>query len=142
MEKVFGVQCQALAEGGIDFFLLETFASLQQLIAAVRAARATALPVCASMAFLEGGRSGDGTSVEAFCAAMEKSDVDMLGANCGAGPLELLKVVKRLAGLTRSRLRPMPTVVSPNIMMAATSTGPHLITLPPWPGKWLRLVST
>jgi homocysteine S-methyltransferase len=100
MEEVFGVQCRALAGGGIDFFLLETFASLSQVQAAVRAARSTGLPVCASMAFLEGGRSGDGTSVEVFCAAMDRAGADMLGANCGAGPLELLKVVRRLSGLT------------------------------------------
>ena len=100
MEEVFAIQCSALAEEGVDFFLLETFASLQQISAAVRAARATGLPVCASMAFLEGGRSADGTSVEVFCAAMERAGADMLGANCGAGPLELLKVVRRLSGLT------------------------------------------
>ncbi|MBK5276416.1 MAG: bifunctional homocysteine S-methyltransferase/methylenetetrahydrofolate reductase [Desulfuromonadales bacterium] len=100
MTDVFREQCLALAEAGIDFFLLETFASLVQLSAAVRAARETGLPVCASMAFLEGGRSGDGTSVETFCAAMEQAGADMLGANCGAGPLELVKVVRRMAGLT------------------------------------------
>lgn len=100
MEAVFREQCQALAAAGIDFILLETFAALPQLEAAVRAARETGLPVCASMAFLEGGRSGDGTSVESFCQAMERAGVDMLGANCGAGPLELVKVIGRLAGLT------------------------------------------
>jgi len=100
MEAVFREQCQALAAGGVDFFLLETFAVLPQLVAAVRAARETGLPVCASMAFLEGGRSSDGTSVEAYCQAMEQAGADMLGANCGAGPLELVKVVRRLAGLT------------------------------------------
>lgn len=100
MEEHFRAQCAALAEGGVDLLLLETFASLEQLVAAVRAARETGLPVCASMAFLEGGRSGDGTTVEAFCAAVEAAGADMLGANCGAGPLELVKVVRRLASLT------------------------------------------
>lgn len=100
MTALFRTQCQALAEGGVDLFLLETFASLEQLRAAVAAAREFGLPVCASMAFLEGGRSGDGTTVEAFCAAMEAAGADMLGANCGAGPLELVRVVARLAALT------------------------------------------
>ncbi|WP_240732075.1 homocysteine S-methyltransferase family protein [Geobacter sp. FeAm09] len=40
---------------GVDLLLLETFGSLEQLVAAVRAARETGLPVCASMAFMEGG---------------------------------------------------------------------------------------
>ncbi|MFA7405667.1 MAG: bifunctional homocysteine S-methyltransferase/methylenetetrahydrofolate reductase [Pelobacteraceae bacterium] len=100
MEDVFRLQCRALAEGGVDFLLLETFSSLQQLKLSVKVARETGLPVSASLAFLEGGRSGDGTSVESFCQAMEIAGADIIGANCGAGPLELLKVIKRMATLT------------------------------------------
>lgn len=100
MEAVFRVQCTALTEGGVDLLLLETFSSLEQLGAALRAARGCGLPVGASMAFLEGGRSADGTSVERFCETMEAAGADIIGANCGAGPLELLKVVKRLAAVT------------------------------------------
>ncbi|MDO9309294.1 MAG: bifunctional homocysteine S-methyltransferase/methylenetetrahydrofolate reductase [Deltaproteobacteria bacterium] len=100
MEAVFRVQCNALAEGGVDLLLLETFSSLEQLQAALCAARGCGLPVSTSMAFMEGGRSADGTSVERFCGAMEAAGADIIGANCGAGPLELLKVIKRLAMLT------------------------------------------
>jgi len=100
MAEVFHDQCIALAEGGVDLLMLETFSSLAQLEIAVRVARETGLPVCASMAFLEGGRSGDGTTVESFCRAMEAVAADMIGANCGAGPLELLKVVARMSVLT------------------------------------------
>jgi homocysteine S-methyltransferase len=98
--ELFGVQCQALAEGGVDLLLLETFSSLSQLVAAVQAARGTGLPVAASMAFLEGGRSAEGVRVEEFCAAMERAGADIVGANCGAGPLELVRVVQRLAAVT------------------------------------------
>ncbi|MFZ2948399.1 MAG: homocysteine S-methyltransferase family protein, partial [Desulfuromonadaceae bacterium] len=83
IEDSFRLQCRALAEGGVDFLLLETFTSLQQLKLAVMAARETGLPVGASLAFLEGGRSGDGCSVENFCQAMESAGADMIGANCG-----------------------------------------------------------
>ncbi len=100
MEAIFSVQCKALTEGGVDLLLLETFSSLVQLEAAVRAARGCSVPVCASLAFLEGGRAADGTSVERFCEAMEAAGADLIGANCGAGPMELLKVIKRLATLT------------------------------------------
>ena len=100
IEDAFRLQCRALAEGGVDFLLLETFSSLQQLRLAVQVARETGLPVSASMAFLEGGRSGDGSSVEGFCQAMDLAGADMVGANCGAGPLELLKVIKRLSAMT------------------------------------------
>lgn len=100
MENVFRLQCLALAEGGVDLLLLETFTSLQQLKLAVKVARETGLPVSASLAFLEGGRSGDGSSVEIFCQAMETAGADMVGANCGAGPLELLHVIRRMSALT------------------------------------------
>ncbi|MHB8121757.1 MAG: bifunctional homocysteine S-methyltransferase/methylenetetrahydrofolate reductase [Desulfuromonadaceae bacterium] len=100
MEEAFRLQCRALADGGVDFLLLETFSSLRQLQLAVKVARETGLPACASLAFFEGGRCADGSSVESFCRAMEEAGADMIGANCGAGPLELLKVVKRMAGLT------------------------------------------
>jgi methionine synthase I (cobalamin-dependent)/5,10-methylenetetrahydrofolate reductase len=100
IEDAFRVQCRALTDGGVDFLLLETFSSLQQLKLAVKVARETGLPVSASLAFLEGGRSSDGSSVESFCQAMASVGADMIGANCGAGPLELLKVIKRMAALT------------------------------------------
>lgn len=100
MEEAFRLQCRALADGGVDLLLLETFSSLRQLQLAVRVARETGLLVCASLAFLEGGRCGDGSSVESFCLAMEEVGADMVGANCGAGPLELLKVIKQIAALT------------------------------------------
>jgi homocysteine S-methyltransferase len=100
MAAIFREQCRALAAEGVDLLMLETFSSLPQLLAAVEAARETALTVCASMTFTEGGRSGDGTSVEQFCAAAEQAGAGIIGANCGAGPLELLKVVKRMAAAT------------------------------------------
>jgi homocysteine S-methyltransferase len=100
MEDIFRTHCSALAKGGVDFLLLETFSSLRQLKLAVKVARETGLPVSASLAFLEGGRSGDGSSVESFCRAMDLAGADMIGVNCGAGPLELLKVIKRLSALT------------------------------------------
>jgi homocysteine S-methyltransferase len=100
MEDAFRLQCRALADGGVDFLLLETFTSLQQLQLAVKVAKETGLFVSASLAFLEGGRSGDGSSVEVLCRTMEAAGADMIGANCGAGPLELLKVVTQMAALT------------------------------------------
>lgn len=100
MTDLYQVQCRALAAGGVDLLMLETFTSLPQLLAAVRAARSTGLPVCASMAFLEGGRSSDGSTAEQFCSAAELAGADLIGANCGAGPLELAKVVRRLAAVT------------------------------------------
>src|SRR5438552_9723209 len=52
-ERIFSEQVQALAEGGVDMLVLETFTALGELETAVQGARATApkLPVIAHMSF-------------------------------------------------------------------------------------------
>ncbi len=99
-EALFQEQIGALLAEGVDLLQLETFTRLPELLSAVKVAVASNRPVLASMAFMEGGRSADGTTVEQFAAAVEQAGVAIIGANCGAGPLELVKVVRRLAMAT------------------------------------------
>jgi homocysteine S-methyltransferase len=106
---VFREQCEALAEGGVDLLILETFSDLEQLGAALRAARATGLPVVASMAFGENGRIPGGLEAEEVARRLAAGGADVIGANCGAGPLELLKTVRRLAAATS-----LPVAAYPN----------------------------
>ena len=97
---MFREQCLALAEGGVDLFLLETFSDPGQMKAALAAARETGLPVIASMAYLEGGRSAGGAELEVVTAALAAAGADAIGVNCGAGPLEVLRNVRRMALVT------------------------------------------
>ena len=97
---IFREQVEALAEGGVDLFILETFADLEQLLAALTAARETGLPVIASMAFLEGGRSGAGIGAEQAARALTAAGAAVIGANCGAGPLEVLRTLELMAAAT------------------------------------------
>ncbi|HEY6838650.1 MAG TPA: bifunctional homocysteine S-methyltransferase/methylenetetrahydrofolate reductase [Geobacteraceae bacterium] len=108
MQAIFREQCTALAEGGVDLFICETFSDPAQLGCAVAAARETGLPVIASMAFLEGGRSATGADVEQAASLIAAAGADVLGANCGAGPLEVLTTVKRLAAVTSLPLAAFP----------------------------------
>ena len=100
MTVIFREQAEALAEGGIDLFQLETFSDLPQLLCALAAAKATGLPVVASMAFLEGGRTGGGTDAETAARQLTAVGADLIGANCGAGPLEILATLRRMAAAT------------------------------------------
>ena len=97
---IFRQQCSALAEGKVDLFILETFSDLKQLQAALQAAKETGLPALASMAYLEGGRTGGGDEVEGVAAALTGAGADLIGANCGAGPLEVLRNLERMAAVT------------------------------------------
>ncbi|HJV67239.1 MAG TPA: homocysteine S-methyltransferase family protein, partial [Geomonas sp.] len=96
----FRVQSAALAEGGVDLLMLETFGELEELELAVSAAKETGLPVIASLAFGEGSRLSGGISAESAALRLEQAGADVLGANCGAGPLQLLATLKRMAAVT------------------------------------------
>ncbi|GFO59849.1 bifunctional homocysteine S-methyltransferase/methylenetetrahydrofolate reductase [Geomonas silvestris] len=93
----FRTQSLALAEGGVDLLILETFAELEELELAVLAVKETGLPVVANLAFGEGARLTGGFSAEDAAQRLAAAGADLIGANCGAGPLELLATLKRLA---------------------------------------------
>jgi len=95
--EIFHQQMLALAEGGIDLFILETFAGLGDLELALEVAAGLGLPAIAQMAFLEGGRTREGVSAEAAAERLTAAGAGGLGANCGSGPRELHRVLQRLA---------------------------------------------
>ncbi|HLO26604.1 MAG TPA: bifunctional homocysteine S-methyltransferase/methylenetetrahydrofolate reductase [Geobacteraceae bacterium] len=108
MLEIFREQCQALAEGGVQLFVLETFSDPDQVKLALAAAKETGLPVIASMAYLEGGRSAGGAEVESITAELAAAGADLIGVNCGAGPLEVLRNVRRMARVTDLPLAAYP----------------------------------
>jgi homocysteine S-methyltransferase len=97
MTALFREQTLPLAEGGADLIILETFSDLDQLLCAIKAARETDLPVVASMAYLEGGRSGGGVKASVAASRIATAGADIIGANCGAGPREVLFTLGELA---------------------------------------------
>ena len=92
-EAVFAEQAEALAQGGVDLLQIETMSSLEEVEAAANAARATGLPVFATMTFDTAGRSMMGITPEDYASYARKLGVDGFGANCGIGPAELLHSV-------------------------------------------------
>src|SRR5689334_16418759 len=64
--ETFAEQAEALAEGGVDLLILETFRHLDELEIAVAAARrvAGALPILTSVTFDESGAIADGSPPE------------------------------------------------------------------------------
>ena len=90
LRKSFAVQAGALARGGVDAILCETFTELEEALLAVGAARAaTDLPVIASMTFDSGPDKTAtmmGTKPADLAAAAAEAGAAAVGANCGAGP--------------------------------------------------------
>lgn len=101
-------QMTALADGGVDCFLLETFPTVSDLLLALDVAREFDLPAIAQLAFMEGGFSADSLSVEQAVQQLAPADPAAIGANCGAGPRELLQVLRRQAAVTDRPLSAFP----------------------------------
>jgi homocysteine S-methyltransferase len=112
-EAAFREQAEALVEGGVDLFVLETFRDLNELKAAVRAARSVSdLPIVAQMT-TEEGESLDGTPVETFAPELERTGADVIGVNCSVGPAAMLETVEALARVSHARLSAQPNAGRP-----------------------------
>lgn len=113
-EAHFAEQAAALLEGGIDLLVLETFGTVGELAAAIRAVRRlTALPVVAQMATGEDGRSFDSVTPEQFALTLSANGATMVGVNCGAGPAATLETVERMAEVTDVPLSAQPNAGEP-----------------------------
>jgi homocysteine S-methyltransferase len=113
-EAWFREQAQALLDGGVDLFVLETFRDLNELVAAVKAVRSLSpLPIVAQLTTEDDGNSLDGTPPEAFAPAMEEAGADVIGVNCSVGPAAMLETIERMAGATTARLSAQPNAGRP-----------------------------
>ena len=113
-EAAFREQAEALVEGGVDLFILETFRDLNELKAAIRAVRAcSTLPVVAQMTTEEDGNSLDGTPPETFAPELERAGADVIGVNCSVGPAAMLETIETMSRLTTVRLVAQPNAGRP-----------------------------
>ena len=100
LRDAFAEQAAALAEGGVDAFVLETFSEVSEILAAVQALRETAdLPIIASMSFDFGPQrtlTVMGAAAGECAAALADHGVDAIGCNCGAGAATALPAVVAL----------------------------------------------
>jgi methionine synthase I (cobalamin-dependent)/5,10-methylenetetrahydrofolate reductase len=110
-------QIEALLEGGVDLLVLETFSSLTELRAAVRAARnvSTDLPIVAEVNVAQDGATLAGVTPREVAAALDELGVDVLGVNCGVGPQVALYAIEQMRGVTRTPLSAMPNAGNPTI---------------------------
>lgn len=97
----FAEQVEALAEGGVDLFIVETMMSIEEAEVAVRAAKEkTNLPVAATMTFETGLKTMWGVDVETAVLRLTDAGVDIVGSNCGRGFDEMIEVVSAMRKLT------------------------------------------
>jgi len=113
-EEYFAEQARALAEGGVDLFILETFRDVNEIGAAIRAVRSVcALPIVAQVTTEEDGNSLDGAAPETFVPELERLGADLVGLNCSVGPAAMLETIERMAHVATVKLSAQPNAGRP-----------------------------
>jgi homocysteine S-methyltransferase len=113
-KEMFKEQAEALLEGGVDLFVLETFSELSVIEQAVRAVRELCdLPIIAQMTIQMDGKTTFGTTPEAFTASLDEWGVDVIGLNCGMGPNHVLTALEKMRVVTNKRLSAQPNAGLP-----------------------------
>ena len=120
--ETFREQAEALAEGGVDLFAVETMMFPQEAVAAVRACKAVIdLPVMATMFFQfeelhDRDRTMWGESPAEVAKNLLAAGADVVGMNCGRGPDRAIVIIREMRQVTDA-----PLVAYPNAGLPVTT---------------------
>ncbi len=114
------------ARAGADLVLIETMSDCYELKAAVLAAKEAGfspetgerLPIFATVIFDEKGKLLTGGDVSSTVALLEGLGVDVLGINCGLGPVQMKGIVEELLSVSST-----PVLVNPNAGLPRSENG-------------------
>lgn len=114
-------QASALAEAGADYILIETFIDIQEMRAALLAAKdATTLPVICQLSYSEDGRTVTGTDPQTAAITLDAMGADIIGINCSLGPEQLVPIVKALSENTTKPISVQPNAGMPQLVNGKT----------------------
>jgi homocysteine S-methyltransferase len=113
--EAFREQIQALADGGVDLLILETFGYLEEIHQAMLAARdvSASLPLVAQVTIDEDGNCLDGSDPETFVRKLEEWGADVIGCNCSVGPVAMLDAMERVRAVASRPLAAQPNAGIP-----------------------------
>ncbi len=107
----YAEQARALADGGVDFLLLETFFALEEAQAAIEGVqRATNLPLVVSFSYDQGTRTMMGLAPAQVVQAIAPLGVAAIGANCG----KTLDAMEKIVAEMRAQNSGVPLWSKPN----------------------------
>jgi methionine synthase / methylenetetrahydrofolate reductase(NADPH) len=111
---VFYEQALALEGRGVDFFILETFSYIEEILLAVDAIRSfSGLPIVAELTYSEEGTTHGDIRPSDAAAQLKNKNVQVIGANCTLGPQALLPILQELAAVDEIRTSGMPNAGFP-----------------------------
>src|SRR5881275_405200 len=119
IRDTYAEQIRALAEGGVDFLLIETIFDTLNAKAAIAAAldEAPELPLWISFTAIDrSGRNLSGQTVDAFWLSVEHAQPFIVGVNCSLGATEMRPFVEDLARVAPTWVACHPNAGLPNEM--------------------------
>jgi len=116
MTTAYREQVQALADAGVDLFVVETMTSMAEAKAAIDAVRqvSTDLPVIAMVTVTDAGNVSDGTSPEEAARLLTEWGANAVGCNCSDGPQLVLDTIERMRRVTSLPIAAMPNAGVPS----------------------------
>jgi methionine synthase I (cobalamin-dependent)/5,10-methylenetetrahydrofolate reductase len=108
-QAIFRQQAEALLEGGVDLFVLETFSDVAEIQQALLAVRSISdLPIVAQITIQTDGNTSYGTAPETFTTQLDEWGADVIGLNCSVGPATMLEALEKMRTVTRRKLSAQP----------------------------------
>ena len=121
-EEGFFRQAQALLKGGVDLISIETMFSLEEALAALRAAKRLGdVLVIAALTFnrtKKGFFTMMGEGVKQAVSAFEAAGADVIASNCSLGSRDMIDLTKELRAATGK-----PILIQPNAGKPVTQKG-------------------
>lgn len=116
IESIFREQITILAESGVDVVILETFADLKEMLAAIGAAKSVcSLPIMAQMVYPFQGRTMYGKTAHECASACLEAGANIVGSNCGRGIAGMIEAVKQLTRIKDAAISVYPNAGMPEV---------------------------
>ncbi len=132
-------QAKAIADAGVDVFVVETMMSLQETRAAVLAIKDVCdIPIMVTMTFETGGRTLYGTDGMTALITLQNLGIAAFGINCSAGPENLLPMIEAMTPYAK-----VPLIVKANAGLPQFVDGKTVFSMNPedFTNETLKLVN-
>ncbi len=107
--KAFLDQAKVLEQGEVDFFILESFNSLNELALAIDAINHISKKIIIAQMSLDKNGLIDNKKPSIAMKSLDKLNADIIGLNCSNGVMDILKPIEDIVKITKK-----PVIVQPN----------------------------
>ncbi|KAL8581952.1 hypothetical protein ACOMHN_027934 [Nucella lapillus] len=113
-EMIFKEQTEWAVEEGADFMVAETFADLGEAMLALKTIQkyGKGMPIAVSFSPLAEDKTLDGVPIGEACRRLEEAGADVVGLNCGKGPTNIMKPMRKIREACKGPIMCLPVVYS------------------------------